>query len=535
MSEVFIVNQTWSYLFAGMSRDESGDHSAFTRPGPALADLTHPRFKWIIEGDPAGPVRIRNAAFGYLFGSAIEKNGDWTAWCRERPSDADLASERFQWRIVRDGDATHLQNLKFNFLFAADRDLDEDDHFVELTRAAPKGGKFSWSLHAWGLEDWMGHVDGGRSLAALTIPGTHDSGANRTSDKGREWSDDVKTAIGEVKTGFGLADTLINAGGSAIRSIGAFGAELVGGTVDSVTAAASMCQVMPIAAQLRAGVRFLDIRVRNHGDSLLIFHGAVYQHQSLGDVLTACYDFLAQHPRECLLMSVKRDHDDASPSLPLGQRFDTYVDGAAGRWYTGGSIPRLDDVRGKIVFLRRFGDPGAHRGKAAHDGRANAVRTAGNEGAAAVEPSERQRACGRHASASREFRLAPLDHGCEPFARIGHPRQFRHRASFLREALLDAGAGAGPDQPLGRRQRLGRAGCKFLRNGQRCARQLGIGHDPGDNAHLQCFGRGDHGVGQQDRQDHDCDHWCDVYDADHRNNFPKRGQYWISDPIENLK
>ena len=34
--------------------------------------------------------------------------------------------------------------------------------------------------------------------------------------------------------------------------------------------------------------------------------------------------------------------------------------------------------------------------------------------------------------------LAPLDHGGKPFARIGHAREFGHRAGFFRQALLDA-------------------------------------------------------------------------------------------------
>ncbi len=55
-------------------------------------------------------------------------------------------------------------------------------------------------------------------------------------------------------------------------------------------------------------------------------------------------------------------------------------------------------------------DFGAGGRKGPHDGRPDALCSARNEGAAAVEPSERQGAGVRHLSASRERRLAPFDH-----------------------------------------------------------------------------------------------------------------------------
>src|SRR6185312_2231213 len=55
-------------------------------------------------------------------------------------------------------------------------------------------------------------------------------------------------------------------------------------------------------------------------------------------------------------------------------------------------------------------DIGAGGGEYPHDGGPDAVRSARNEGAAAVEPAKRQGAGVRHLSASRERRLAPFDH-----------------------------------------------------------------------------------------------------------------------------
>ena len=60
-------------------------------------------------------------------------------------------------------------------------------------------------------------------------------------------------------------------------------------------------------------------------------------------------------------------------------------------------------------------------------------------------------------------------------------------------------AGPGPDQPLGRRQRLRRAGRQFPRHRHRRLGQFGIRNDLGDDAHRERLRRRDHRIGQQDR------------------------------------
>ena len=60
-------------------------------------------------------------------------------------------------------------------------------------------------------------------------------------------------------------------------------------------------------------------------------------------------------------------------------------------------------------------------------------------------------------------------------------------------------AGPGPDQPLGRRQRLRRTGRQFPRHRERRFGQFGIRHDLGDDAHVQRLGGRDHRIGEQDR------------------------------------
>jgi 1-phosphatidylinositol phosphodiesterase len=118
------------------------------------------------------------------------------------------------------------------------------------------------------------------------------------------------------------------------------------------------CQTTSISEQLEGGIRFLDIRVKQTADGLLVHHGPVYQLKCLFDVLADCELFLEDHPTESILMSLKGNEDRSNVNaLPFSQVFAKEVDkGGSGLWsrfYSGCSIPTLGEVRGKIVLLKR--------------------------------------------------------------------------------------------------------------------------------------------------------------------------------------
>lgn len=149
---------------------------------------------------------------------------------------------------------------------------------------------------------WMTVLSDNTSIAALSIPGTHDSGAR------------VEPVSGTAK-----------------------------------------CQNLTIAEQLEAGIRFLDIRCRHIGNAFAIHHGSVYQNLNFNDVLLACNTFLGNHPGEVIVMSVKEEYDASGNTRTFEQTFDSYVQQYSNRWSLGAAVPTLGQVRGKIVLLRRFG------------------------------------------------------------------------------------------------------------------------------------------------------------------------------------
>ncbi|UXI70138.1 phosphatidylinositol-specific phospholipase C domain-containing protein [Tahibacter amnicola] len=154
--------------------------------------------------------------------------------------------------------------------------------------------------------DWMRGVAGHRRLKDLSLPGTHDTMAYNVS--------------------FPLADI-------------------------------AQTQTMPLATQLAAGVRVLDIRCRRIDNKFTMHHGAVYLHANFDDVLQTVARFLQQHPGETVLMRIKEEHEPANSSMSFPEIFDTYANDprySGYFWKSNDPNPTLNDVRGKIVVLANF-------------------------------------------------------------------------------------------------------------------------------------------------------------------------------------
>lgn len=73
-------------------------------------------------------------------------------------------------------------------------------------------------------------------------------------------------------------------------------------------------QNLDIAAQLDAGIRFLDIRLAQCQSDLHVHHDVKCMGTSYTDILTVCRNFLDKHPSETILMSVKDESDVDSDS-----------------------------------------------------------------------------------------------------------------------------------------------------------------------------------------------------------------------------
>ncbi|MBX9254517.1 phosphatidylinositol-specific phospholipase C domain-containing protein [Desmonostoc muscorum CCALA 125] len=117
----------------------------------------------------------------------------------------------------------------------------------------------------------------------------------------------------------------------------------------------AICQNRTLKEQLEAGIRFIDIRCRHIENVFAIHHGAIYQKINFGTgVRDVCINFLKANPSEFIIMSIKREYNDANNTREFQDTFDWYIKGNENFWFFDNRIPTIKEVRGKIVLLRRF-------------------------------------------------------------------------------------------------------------------------------------------------------------------------------------
>eukprot|EP00178_Gracilaria_changii_P025325 TRINITY_DN78087_c0_g1_i1.p1 TRINITY_DN78087_c0_g1~~TRINITY_DN78087_c0_g1_i1.p1 ORF type:complete len:467 (-),score=71.36 TRINITY_DN78087_c0_g1_i1:401-1801(-) len=153
----------------------------------------------------------------------------------------------------------------------------------------------SWLTSA--AEDWMLDLPSSKSIAHVSIPGTHDSGARY--------------------------------GGAACET-----------------------QAWTIEKQLKAGIRFFDIRCRVAGTVFAIHHGSCFQNMYFGDVLIDVQDFLAAHPYEFVIMNIQEEHKPMSGSSSFSSIWSTYKSRFNSLFVDSrSSLPTVGQVRGKVLLI----------------------------------------------------------------------------------------------------------------------------------------------------------------------------------------
>ncbi len=157
--------------------------------------------------------------------------------------------------------------------------------------------------------DWMSRLPDRVTLSQLSLPGTHDSGA----------------------------------------------------LYDGLSFGFAKCQAWQLADQLKAGIRFLDIRCRRVDDRLLIYHGIIDQHLTFREVRDVCRTFLKKHPSECIVMSVKEESNAVNATRSFADSFAAAIANDGDLWHAVRETPRLETVRGRIVLIDRVGTLGGIR------------------------------------------------------------------------------------------------------------------------------------------------------------------------------
>lgn len=129
------------------------------------------------------------------------------------------------------------------------------------------------------------------------------------------------------------------------------------------------CQAVSPREQLENGVRFFDIRVQPQNpsdaknDELNLVHGvfpiSLTGPKKFRGLLNQVREFLKQNPSETVIFSLKREGAGDATDQQLSQILRDHYIGSANseavnNWYTDPRVPKLGQVRGKIIIMRRF-------------------------------------------------------------------------------------------------------------------------------------------------------------------------------------
>jgi len=116
------------------------------------------------------------------------------------------------------------------------------------------------------------------------------------------------------------------------------------------------CQERSLIEQLERGIRCLDIRGRHINNGLTIHHGVAFLNMTFTQVLEECNTFLNTHPTETILMFLKEEHISEGNNRSYEDTYTEIVksNNWQGRIWENSWIPKLGEVRGKIVLMRRF-------------------------------------------------------------------------------------------------------------------------------------------------------------------------------------
>jgi 1-phosphatidylinositol phosphodiesterase len=329
-----ISNAAYKYLFVSGDTDKRDDRDRYAEARPVLrsGDSELPKFLWElrpVENDPLH-VYLWNQEHGYLYPSASSKDGSDSIV----KAHSSASGSQYHWRLQRSGLWFTIQNKNGSYLFAAGSNVKGGDHVAECGTMALEGDqpalKFRWYIKDWlSLDRWITELNPppSSSIAALTIPGTHDSATYAPPHP--------------------------------------------------VTRVFAQCQNESFQDQLRHGVRFFDARLRYVGSQLEFYHGPIAMDLPFSRLIDTLLEFLAG-TGEFVVLSIDDEESDHPHSEQFAEAVHQVVREHPERWFLGNEIPTYGEVRGKIVLLRRYDARGtAAIGIQARPWRGGAIATIG--------------------------------------------------------------------------------------------------------------------------------------------------------------
>ena len=130
------------------------------------------------------------------------------------------------------------------------------------------------------------------------------------------------------------------------------------GTHDSCSLFGICCartQTWSLVEQMRAGLRYFDIRLRRIDNTLRAFHGFVDQKETFDKILVYALDFLEKNPTETIIYEIISEYDPKNCTKSFVELYDEYTKEYQDKIvsYQFKDIT-LGEIRGKLFVVKVF-------------------------------------------------------------------------------------------------------------------------------------------------------------------------------------
>jgi 1-phosphatidylinositol phosphodiesterase len=127
----------------------------------------------------------------------------------------------------------------------------------------------------------------------------------------------------------------------------------------------SQCQFHsdPLSTQLHSGIRVLDVRLALVEGRLIAYHGIYPERTPFSEILDTLNAFLTSplSNRETIVMSMKQEDATRTPPPDFSLAVHKEIEESKGGFnlfFLENRIPKLGEVRGRVILLSRFGGDG---------------------------------------------------------------------------------------------------------------------------------------------------------------------------------
>ena len=130
------------------------------------------------------------------------------------------------------------------------------------------------------------------------------------------------------------------------------------GTHDSMSLFGICCartQTWTLVEQMKAGLRYFDIRLRRINNTLRAYHGFVDQKETFDSILVYAFDFLEKNPSETIMFEIISEYDAKNCEKSFVELYEEYTQSYKDKIksYEHRDIT-MGEIRGKLFVVKVF-------------------------------------------------------------------------------------------------------------------------------------------------------------------------------------